>query len=206
MRIRLVLLLVATAVGAGCAGETEEPPQTFTAADAQRLSVIAPSASEWDWPERPTSTGVSDPDDEVPETADDPLIAALNDQIRNLEELGGASSKWTDDHKLAHLNVSAMSTALDAQVGMKAYREFLHAWGDTGGFGVTKDEDVDGLGDEAWVIWIVGNGNQVTYQWRNGNLVTEAHVHCYGICPTDVDGAARAWADAVEAEARSAGD
>jgi hypothetical protein len=31
---------------------------------------------------------VSDPDDEVPETADDPLVAELNDKIRDLEELG----------------------------------------------------------------------------------------------------------------------
>ena len=84
-----------------------------------------------------------------------------------------------------------MGTVSDAQAIANAYREFLHAWGDTGVFGVTKDEDVDGLGDEAWVIWIVGNGNQVTYHWRTGNLVVDAHMHCFGICPTDVDGAAR---------------
>ena len=206
MRSLLLLLLVATAVGAGCAGKTEEPPQAFTAADAKRLSAIAPSSSEWDWPGEPSSTGTSDPDEEVPKTADDPNLAALYDTIRDLEELGGASSKWIDDDKLAHLNVSAMATAFDAHASMKAYREFLHAWGETGVFGVTKDEDVDGLGDEAWVIWIVGNGNQVTYQWRTGNLITDAHMHCYRICPTDVDGAAREWAEAVAAAARAGGD
>jgi hypothetical protein len=43
----------------------------------------------------------------------------------------------------------------------------------------------------------------VTYHWRRDNLVTEVHVHCYGDCPDDVDAATRAWADAVDEEARS---
>ena len=56
-----------------------------------------------------------------------------------------------------------------------------------------------GLGDEAWVLWVGGSGTQVTYHWRRGNLVLEAHVHCYGSCSSDVDAAARNWADAVDA-------
>ena len=44
---------------------------------------------------------------------------------------------------------------------------------------------------------------------RRDNLVTEVHVHCYGDCGPDldanVDAAARAWADAIDKEARSAG-
>jgi hypothetical protein len=80
-----------------------------------------------------------------------------------------------------------------------------------------RTEKVDGLGDEAWRLWAHGNGRQVTYHWRRDNLVTEVHVQCYargGLpvrrgCPSDVDAdvdaAARAWADVVDAEARSAG-
>jgi hypothetical protein len=104
-----------------------------------------------------------------------------------------------DDDKLANVNVSAMATVSDAQTATKAYREFLHAWGDDFGE-VTKDEDVDGLGDEAWVMWIAGNGTQVPYEWRRGTLIVSAHVHCFRLCPSDVDGAAREWADAINAE------
>jgi hypothetical protein len=99
-----------------------------------------------------------------------------------------------------------MGSVADARATTSAYREFLHTWGDTGVFGVTKDEDVDGLGDEAWVIWIVGNGNQVSYDWRRGNLVVSAPMHCYGICPADVDGATREWVNAIDAELRAGGD
>ena len=43
----------------------------------------------------------------------------------------------------------------------------------------------------------------MTYHWRRGNLVLEAHLHCYGDCPLDVDPAARAWVDAIDEEARA---
>jgi hypothetical protein len=74
---------------------------------------------------------------------------------------------------------------------------------------VTKDEEIDGLGDEAWLLWLEGGyGNvvtyhEVTYHWRRGNLVVEAHVNCFGICPNDVDAATRAWVDAIDEEART---
>jgi hypothetical protein len=69
--------------------------------------------------------------------------------------------------------------------------------------GVTKDEEIDGLGDEAWVLWVGGSGTQVTYHWRRSNLVLEAHVQCFGSCPGNVDAATRAWVDAVDAKARA---
>jgi hypothetical protein len=55
------------------------------------------------------------------------------------------------------------------------------------------------------VLWVSGNGTQVTCHWRRGNLVLEAHVHCFAsaLCQGDVDAAARAWVDAIDAEAGS---
>lgn len=53
------------------------------------------------------------------------------------------------------------------------------------------------------MIWIVGNGSQVSYEWRRDNLVVSAHVRCYGTCPADVDGATREWAEAIDAEVRA---
>ena len=49
----------------------------------------------------------------------------------------------------------------------------------------------------------------MTYHWWRGNLGLEVPFHCYGDCGSDtdanVDAAARAWADAIDEEARSAG-
>jgi hypothetical protein len=45
----------------------------------------------------------------------------------------------------------------------------------------------------------------VTYHWRRGNLVGEVHIHCFGSCPTTVDEATRAWAEAIDEEARATG-
>jgi hypothetical protein len=36
---------------------------------------------------------------------------------------------------------------------------------------LTKVEKVEGLGDEAWLLWANGNGSQITYHWRRANLV-----------------------------------
>ena len=119
----------------------------------------------------------------------------------------GSGNKWVDDDKLGNLVVGVFDTAADAHVGFLASNELSRAYGAKYGF-VVKAEKVDGLGDEAWRLWAHGHGREVTYHWRRDNLVTEVHVHCYGDCPdvdADVDAAARAWADAIDEEARSAG-
>lgn len=94
------------------------------------------------------------------------------------------------------------ASADDAHVGFLAANDLSLGYGEKFG-SVLEAESVDGLGDEAWRLWVSGNGAQVTYHWRRDNLVVEVHVHCYDTCPPDVDAAARAWADAVDAEARS---
>jgi len=92
-------------------------------------------------------------------------------------------------------------------VGFLASNDAARGYGAKYGF-VVKAEKVDGLGDEAWRLWTHGNGRAVTYHWRRDNLVTEVHVHCYARdclsdVDADVDAAARAWADAVDEQARS---
>ena len=93
-------------------------------------------------------------------------------------------------------------------MAFRASNDLSRAYGAEYGF-VVRAEEVDGLGDEAWRLWAHGNGRQVTYHWRRDNLVIEVHVHCYGECgpdvDADVDAAARAWADAIDEEAISAG-
>jgi hypothetical protein len=92
-------------------------------------------------------------------------------------------------------------SAADAHVGFLASNDLSLVYGNKYGT-VIKAEAVEGLGDEAWRLWASGNGTQVTYHWRRDNLFVEVHVHCYGDCPSDVDAAARAWADAIGDEAR----
>jgi len=86
---------------------------------------------------------------------------------------------------------------------MAPFNAFSRGWGRRSGR-VTKDENIDGLGDEAWLLWVAGSetGPEVTYHWRRGNLVLEAHLQCFGSCPDDIDAATRAWVDAIDAEAR----
>jgi hypothetical protein len=84
---------------------------------------------------------------------------------------------------------------------MAPFNAFSRGWGERTGL-ITKDEQIDGLGDEAWLLRTKGNGTEVTYHWRRGNLVVEAHVHCFGICPEDVEGGARSWVEAIDEAAR----
>lgn len=199
-----IALLLTVGVLAGCDDGSDQPARSYAWADAKRAARIQPTTPGWSWPRSPTSSEIDSPDDEPPATSDDPLAARLFDRIADVENLGGASSQWEDDDKLANLDVGALGSVAGAQTVMEAYRDFAHDWGESFG-DVTKDEDVRGLGDDAWVIWVAGNGAQVTYQWRRGNLVLLAHMHCFGTCPEDVDGAARAWADAIDDKARGEG-
>jgi len=83
---------------------------------------------------------------------------------------------------------------------MPAGREFAHGW--AGKTGTVSDEAIGGLGDEAWRVLAKGYSEEVTYKWRRGNLVLEAHIQCLPACRSDIDKAARAWVDAIDEEAR----
>ena len=133
----------------------------------------------------------------------DPLLAKFKEQTANLVDIGEASNRWQDKDKLGNLDVGVYANADDASKGLAAFNALSRGWATRSGH-ITKDEKIDGLGDEAWVLWVGGYGTQVTYHWRRGNLVIEAHVHCLRRCPSDVDAAARTWADAIDAAARAA--
>lgn len=176
--MRLLVSLVAAAVVAGCGGSDAEPEPAFTAAGAKRVVNVRPVTPEWPaWPQRLVS----------------------NDSPDGSE----VANKWKDDDKLANLVAQVYTSAARAHEGMTAFNALSREWGEEYGQ-VTKDEAVDGLGDEAWRLWVAGSGTQATYHWRRDNLVVEAHVHCYGDCPSDVDAATRAWVDAIDEEARRA--
>jgi len=196
------------AIAASGCGGGNEPSGAYTSADVEQLATIAPVTPDLPaWPEKPK---LKKQLDESPEevAARDPVYAAYRRRTRDLEseDNWGSGNKWVDEGKLGNLVVAAFDTPEDAHVSFLASNDLSRGYGRQYGF-VVKVENVEGLGDEAWRLWAHGNGRQVTYHWRRDNLVVEVHVHCYGDCPRDedasVDAAARSWAEAVDAKARS---
>jgi len=139
--------------------------------------------------------------------ARDPLFAAYRRRTSKLAgdlNAGDADNRWKDENKLANISIGTFANAADAHIAFEAGNDLSLGYGRTYG-DVTRVEKVDGLGDEAWLLWATGNGSQVTYHWRRGNLVGEVHVHCFGDCPASVDEATRAWAEAIDAESQAEG-
>ena len=194
-RPRTVLTILAAVIVAGFGGG-DGTEQVFGAADAARIAAVRPVGPGWVWPRIPEQGDAlsGEPD------SSDPLLTALKEQTAHLVQLGEAGNTWRNEDKLGKLSVSVFGSADDAHEMMAPFNAFSRTAGERSG-AVTKDERLDYLGDEAWRLRVGGSGTQVTYHWRRGNLVVEAHVHCFGLCPIDVDAGTRAWADAIDAEA-----
>jgi hypothetical protein len=199
---RVGLVLVLMVVFAGCSGGGEEQENLFTAADATRLAQVRPDMPGWDWPENPEKKRRSSSDAVTKAAADDPLAAELQRQTADLVELGDDGNRWRDENKTANLAVGVFASASDAHEYMAPFNAFSRGWAVVAGT-ITKDEEIEGLGDEAWVLRVGGSANTVTYHWRRANLFVEAHIDCFGPCPGNVEQAAREWADAIDDEATS---
>ena len=195
---RCAVAVVAVIAAAGCGGGQSDE-RVFRAADATRIAGVRPVAPHWTWPR-----GAAKPESLDPSASksSDPLLVELKKRMAALSDRGEAANTWQDGDKLGNLAVGVFGSARDAHEAMGAMNEFSLGWGKRSGH-VTKDENVDDLGDEAWRLWVGGNGTQVTYHWRRGNLVLEAHVHCFGSCPSDVDAATRVWVDEIDAAAQA---
>jgi len=190
---RGALAIVAAACVGGCGGSAEE--QTFTPADATRIANVRPEMRGWTWPKNPKKHVSSGSRTEAQAT--DPLDVKLKRQTADIVPSGDAGNKWQDEDKLAHLSAQVFARPAKAHELMAPFNAYSRGWGKRFGR-VTKDEEIEGLGDEAWLLRTESNGTEVTYHWRRGNLVVEAHLHCFGYCPPNVDAAARAWVDAID--------
>ena len=198
---RSVIALVVTLAVAGCSGGSEQE-QVFTAADAKRIADIRPVTPGWgQWPRTPEKPRRSTTSPEE-RAAEDPVYAAYRERVAGIAEGPEEGTRWSDDDKLGNLVVSVYETPADAELVFAASNDLSRGYAEQYGF-VTKAEEVDGLGDEAWVLLVSSNGRGAIYHWRRANLVIEAHVDCHGTCPWDVEPGARAWADAIDEEARS---
>ena len=192
--------LMVVAIMTGCGGSSN--PEARSSQDVvKRAAKVRPTTPGWNWPEMPTSSSpyTKDKGGDPPPTPD-PLTAKLYRQLRGLDLIGSAGSRWQDESKLAHLVVEQWSSTADAHAAMPAYREYAHGWAKAAGD--VSDEVVTGLGDEAWRVSARGYSEEVTYKWRRENLVIEAHIQCLTACRSDLDKAARGWVDAIDKEAR----
>ena len=198
---RCSIAVVAAIVVVGCS-RGEEQGKVFTPADAMRIGNVRPVTPGWTWPTKQDKRNASNSKTDTRADPTDALLVELNKQTADLVQIGEGGSRWLDSDKLANLSVTVFGSASDAHELMAPLNAFSRGWGKVGGR-ITKDEEIDGLGDEAWRLWSDGNGTQVTYHWRRGNLFVEAHVHCFGYCPGNVDAATRVWVDAIDEAARA---
>jgi hypothetical protein len=191
---RGAIAVVAAIALSGCNGG-EEQEQLFKPAEATRIANIRPAMPGWTWPEKPEK--------HVPSgRPTDPLDVELAARTEKLVSLGDAANKWEDANKLANLDAQVLASATEAHKLMAPFNAYSRGWAKRFGR-ITKDAEIGGLGDEAWLLRTEANGTEVTYHWRRRNLVVEAHVDCFGVCPGDVDTAARDWVDAIDEAART---
>ena len=193
-------IAVAAAIVVGGCGGGEEQERVFTPADATRIANVRPIMPGWTWPRSPEKHVSSGTQTEAQPT--DPLDVEMKRQTADIVFLGDAGNKWRDADKLANLSAQVVASAAEGHELMAPFNAYSRGWGERFGR-ITKDEDIDGLGDEAWLLRTEANGTEVTYHWRRGNLFIEAHVHCFGFCPSDVEAAARVWVDAIDEAART---
>jgi hypothetical protein len=198
---RGAVAVVAAIVVGGCGGG-EAQEQVFTPADATRIADVRPLTPGWTWPQNPEKHASSGTQPEV--QSPDPLDVELKRQTADIVSLREAGNKWRDGDKLANLVANVLANATDAHDLMAPFNTFSRGWAESYGR-ITKDEEIEDLGDEAWLLRATTDygGREVTYHWRRGNLVVEAHVDCFGFCPGDVEAAARAWVDAIDQAARA---
>jgi hypothetical protein len=201
---RSAIAVFAALVAGGCGAREQQPRQAFTAADAKQIANVRPVIPGWVWPQHPVKRDRSGSSGES--NSSDPLWIELKRRIAHVVSIAEAGNKWRDDDKLANLDVAVFGSASDARKEMAALNAFSRGWGKRSGR-ITKDEQIERLGDEAWRLWTSGQGYQVTYHWRRDNLVLEAHIHYFGLCPQNfdsVDAATRMWVDAIDEAAREA--
>ena len=198
---RGVIAVVAAIVVGGCGGGAEQE-QVFRPADATRIANVRPVTPGWTWPQNPEKQPVAALTEAQ---STDTLLVELRRQTADIVSIREAGNKWRDGDKLANLVANVLASAADAHDLMAPFNAFSRGWGERSGR-ITKDEEIDGLGDEAWLLRTEkgsGSWTEVTYHWRRGNLVVEAHVDCFGFCPGDVEAAVRAWVDAIDEAARA---
>jgi hypothetical protein len=185
-------------VAPSCAGGSGTE-RTYTGADADRLAHVEPQTPGLEWRGSGTFDAFVE-DSGPPPPTDDLALATFYDATRALNYVGDAGGRWVSDENVANLVVEIWATESDARTAMAPYRSVMRAWAKQTG-SLRFDEDVDGLGDEAFKI---GDPLRQTYKWRRANLVLEAHVGCFA-CPPDLDAVLREWVDAIDEEARSGG-
>jgi hypothetical protein len=186
-------IFLAATIAAVCAGKGEA---NYSLSDARQLANLRPTAPPWTW--RPEDQKSADSSASV---RGDPLLARFRRETKELVDLGEAGGEWVDADKLAHIDVAVYKTSADAHKAFAPFNALSLGWARRSRH-VVGQSSVEGLGDEAWLLRVADDGEQVTYHWRRDNVLVEAHMHCFGACPAGLLSAARAWAERIDAAAR----
>jgi hypothetical protein len=73
---------------------------------------------------------------------------------------------------MANLYAQVFASAAEAHELVAPFNAYSRGWGERFGR-ITKDEEIDGLGDEAWLLRAETSGTEVTYHWRRGNSLSK---------------------------------
>jgi hypothetical protein len=174
------LVFAIVAVAAGCGANSK---QTLSAGDLRRIAAVRPMMAGWTWPQKPIH------------------------ERRTTESCDGW--RWQDEHKLGVTYACLAESETAAHRGLAGARAFARGWAErTVGGGSFTDVALEGLGDEAWRIKEdFSGGQEVTFGWRRARLLLQVHIQCiFQPCQAgDIRRAGRAWADAIDREARTRG-
>jgi hypothetical protein len=202
--------LAAAAIAAGCAGsgstgQTEE--QVFREADLQRFVAVQPATAGWKWPKSRESPAPFTRRDLEAYDPQFPQQATLADEHKESGFIRSETSTWRSPNKKASSFATLFSQPEGARSGVAASNEFAHRWFRDVEHADIHDVSAGTLGEEAWAVRGGSPGalEFVEFGWRRGNVVFEVYVSCTR-CASDVEQAALEWAEAIDEEARAAGN
>src|SRR5437764_13242942 len=144
---RVAITILAAIFVGGCGEKTAN--HAFTPADATRIANVRPETPGLTWPQHPQKHVASGSQKEVLPT--DRLDVKLKRQTAAIVPLGDAGNKWEDASKVANLSVQVLATSAKAHELMAPFNAYSRGWGMRFGR-ITEDEEIDGLGDEAWLL------------------------------------------------------
>jgi hypothetical protein len=207
------MALCAVSVAAGCADSDLEidaahGPKRLAVDDLRPLVTVPPNATGWTWNVKP-QTRLLTPPIELDESAPGHAIQkVVTDAYTDAGLVMRATSSWWDttNRKKASSFANLVATPKEAKAAMEADREFARKWFPEFEHQEIREVDADGIGEESWAVrGGTDDAGFVEIGWRRANAVLSVYVNC-SPCESDLEDAARRWAQRIDDAARTATD
>lgn len=211
------LVVTGSVLASGCTSKEEPAPVegvTLGEADLARLVAVRPEATGWKSTTWTVIPGPTKPftraelDKGVGLDPSDPSFALRAELTGAMQDAGFVASRnraWQGVEGVAHSFADIYDTRDRMEDALRAGRSFAEDWYPK--FEHHEIRVVDaaaGLGDDSWAVR--GKAEHPTFvelSWVRGNALLGVYLTC-SRCPTDIEVAARRWADAIDKRARSA--